>query len=223
VVVIGSGKLVDAAHSYGFRRPISSSEYVRLHRDMYPLSARTLDRISQGRPDAELEALFPERFERVAAVLVMHDPLVAAMRDLQILVDIARSPSGVPGDVFSASTAGVSSFADVDVSSARNRPAEIHFSNPDLLFSSTFHVPRFGQGAFRVACEAVYRETRDQDPFGHLWPDPAVAWAQYGKPTRRTFDFARTLLERQSGAVIMTMFLYIYFFLFLFCFLFLPC
>lgn len=35
------------------------------------------------------------------------------------------------------------------------KPMEIIFSNPDKLFSNDFPTPRFGQGAFQVALQAV--------------------------------------------------------------------
>lgn len=37
-------------------------------------------------------------------------------------------------------------------------PVEVYLSNPDLLWANEFSAPRFGQGAFATALEAIYEK-----------------------------------------------------------------
>jgi ribonucleotide monophosphatase NagD (HAD superfamily) len=38
-----------------------------------------------------------------------------------------------------------------------SKPVEVIFCNPDLIWRSDFERPRLGQGAFRIAFQAVYK------------------------------------------------------------------
>jgi len=38
-------------------------------------------------------------------------------------------------------------------------PVEVYFSNPDLLWANEHPRPRFGQGAFAAALDALHRQT----------------------------------------------------------------
>lgn len=59
------------------------------------------------------------------------------------------------------------------------------FCNPDLLWGAEYPAPRIGQGAFRVAFQAVYKALN-----GKEYP-----YVQYGKPTKATYAFAEELLR----------------------------
>lgn len=64
---------------------------------------------------------------------------------------------------------------------------QLIFCNPDLLWGSSFPVPRIGQGGFRVAFQAVYKALT-----GEEYP-----YTQFGKPTQATYRFAEELLKGQ--------------------------
>ncbi|KAH7096965.1 HAD hydrolase [Auriculariales sp. MPI-PUGE-AT-0066] len=66
-----------------------------------------------------------------------------------------------------------------------DQPApELVFTNPDLVWRGHFHRVRLGQGAFRDAFQAVYRSLE-----GGEYP-----YKQYGKPTKETYDYAKSML-----------------------------
>lgn len=76
------------------------------------------------------------------------------------------------------------------VAGRASRPhVDVYFSNPDLLWANAFHLPRFGQGAFSVALEAVYREARPGSSLS--W----VSWALVGQ----FLDSRRDRCEQVSG------------------------
>lgn len=62
-------------------------------------------------------------------------------RDLQLMVDVLLS-RGTPGHPPPPGAP----------------PVEVYLSNPDLLWANEFSAPRFGQGAFATALEAIYEK-----------------------------------------------------------------
>lgn len=40
------------------------------------------------------------------------------------------------------------------------QPVPLYFSNPDIIYTNEFPAPRFGQGCFAAALEAVYAAVR---------------------------------------------------------------
>jgi len=63
---------------------------------------------------------------------------------VQILCDLIQS-NGIVGGPY------------VSPEERTTAPVELVFCNPDLLWRSDFPRPRFGQGAFREAFQAVYK------------------------------------------------------------------
>jgi len=74
-----------------------------------------------------------------SAILVFHDPRNWGV-DIQVMCDLIQS-GGVIGGPHKHS----------------NKPVELIFCNADLLWRSDFDQPRFGQGAFLAAFQAVFK------------------------------------------------------------------
>lgn len=89
-----------------------------------------------------------------------------------------------PSSLTSSSTSASASHRDTSVDAA---PVHLVFCNPDLLWRANYPTPRFGQGAFRIALEAVLKART-----GKSYP-----YTQYGKPTKATYEFAERLLREQ--------------------------
>jgi len=64
-------------------------------------------------------------------------------RSVQIACDVIQSGGFVGGP-------------HVPINQQQN-PLELVFCNPDLIWRSDFNLPRLGQGAFKVAFQAVFR------------------------------------------------------------------
>lgn len=56
---------------------------------------------------------------------------------------------------------------------AGSHPVAVYFSNPDLLWAAQYSRPRFGQGAFSTALDALHRQVTGT-------PLPNAHW--FGKP-----------------------------------------
>ncbi len=91
----------------------------------------------------------------IAAVLVMNDP-DDWYRDLQLITDVILT-RGVPTRL----------HTDDDA------PVKLFFSNPDLLWANEFPRPRYGQGAFSTALNALHIQ---------LTGNPLQQAVWYGKP-----------------------------------------
>ncbi|KAJ1017862.1 hypothetical protein NDA16_005178 [Ustilago loliicola] len=121
---------------------------------------------SMVHPD-QLPYLRKDDFSKIqfAAILVFHDSREWG-RDTQIIIDILRSHNGVFG----------TEHPPTEPLPGKQIP--IYFSHGDLLWGNDHSVVRFGQGAFRLAIENVYKST------------------VFGKPYRITYDYANELLRQ---------------------------
>ncbi|SPO31163.1 related to cat eye syndrome critical region protein 5 precursor [Ustilago trichophora] len=116
-----------------------------------------------------------EDFSRIqfAAILVFHDTRDWG-RDTQIIIDILRSHNGVFGT------------EHPPTEPLPEKQIPIYFSHGDLLWGNDHSVVRFGQGAFRLAIENVYKHTTGRD----------MQSTVFGKPHRITYDYANELLRQ---------------------------
>jgi ribonucleotide monophosphatase NagD (HAD superfamily) len=81
----------------------------------------------------------------ISAIFVFHDPRNWAL-DIQIATDVILS-GGVIG----------APYINPCSRSAEEKPVQLIFCNPDLLWKAEFERPRLGQGAFRLAFQAVFK------------------------------------------------------------------
>mmetsp|Transcript_8848 Transcript_8848/g.13203 ORF Transcript_8848/g.13203 Transcript_8848/m.13203 type:complete len:483 (+) Transcript_8848:145-1593(+) len=132
VLVVGCHRAIHAAKHFGFKHPITLSEYAKRHPLLNPFSKKGCEK------DDKVLAEGKENWEHISAILVFTDP-GDFFEALQILTDVLLSSR--PGEV----------------EYERNHRIPIIFSNPDLLWKTQFPFPRFGQGAFRISLEACYK------------------------------------------------------------------
>jgi len=207
VVVAGRGDVLRVAQSYGFGEVLTPAQIGLAYPSATPLSrysheyvcascghvgetlaeanAHGWDQAAEYRsflPLAEAKcpvrkggAGSPER--PIAALLVFTDPTDWA-RDLQLAVDLVSS-GGVLGVGPRASTDQIA-YPDVI------------FSNPDLLWANDYPAPRFGQGAFAIALQALYKEVT-----GGSLPSSAV----FGKPHAVQYRLVEDRLVQQAVAL----------------------
>ncbi|KAF9576112.1 Haloacid dehalogenase-like hydrolase domain-containing 5 [Mortierella alpina] len=62
----------------------------------------------------------------------------------------------------------------------------IYFSNPDVVWSNEYPVPRFGQGSFKMCLEKVYQHLTGQE----------LEYTSFGKPLNTTYKYAEALLDK---------------------------
>lgn len=68
---------------------------------------------------------------------------------------------------------------------------ELYFSNPDLFWAASYHLPRLGQGGFQAALEGVFNAVT-----GGLENGVQLRKRLFGKPTQGTFEFAENRLTQ---------------------------
>jgi len=165
LVVGGVGDSVrDVAESYGFRNVHTPLDVLAWNPSIWPFHQLS---------DSELDSTRNTDFSSICvdSIFVFHDPRNWAL-DIQVMTDVIRSyPNSLGLYNHSVSVHGV----------------DLHFTNPDLLWRAHYQVPRFGQGAFRQAFQAVFRAAT-----GAEYP-----YMQYGKPSRLTYDYGASMLKAQ--------------------------
>ena len=118
-----------------------------------------------------------DREEPIAAVFKLHDPSNWAP-EIQVTLDVLRGgwPYG--------SGLGVG---------GKRQCVPFYSSNADLVFAAAYPVPRLAGGSFTMALRALWRAQCGEE----------LEVTQYGKPFKKTYDFAARQLSRwaaMSGA-----------------------
>lgn len=169
VLVLGGrgDTLRKVAEGYGFRQVYNTLDVLAWNPSVWPFHDLTIEeRISTKTAD----------FSKIpiGAIFVFHDPRNWAL-DIQVMCDVLRS-GGVIG-------------APPYVSECARKPVDLVFCNPDLVWKSEFDLPRFGQGGFKEAFQAVFKALT-----GTIYP-----YTQMGKPTELTYRFSEAVLRRHAG------------------------
>ena len=169
VLILGCRDVGAVAASYGLRRAVTARELLHDEPARYPF----IDVAAHER------RRLPDRDEAVAAVMVLHDPNSWGA-EIQIAMDVLRG--GVP---FGAGAGG----GEAAAAGGRVQAVPYYSSNADLLFAAAYPVPRLAGGSFTVALRALWRAQHGEE----------LAVTQFGKPERRTYDFARAQLARWAA------------------------
>ncbi|KAG0099345.1 hypothetical protein BGZ93_008059 [Podila epicladia] len=165
VLVVG-GKGSDCrrvAEDYGFRKIVTPEEVHAAYPSVCPIS------FCEARP----VPLTDNVNKPVEAVMVFHDS-VDWGRDLQICLDALVSQGGKLGTI-----------KDSNELHSTKQSVPIYFSNPDVVWSNEYPVPRFGQGTFKMCLEKVYQHLTLQD----------LESTTFGKPMKPTYQYAEAVLD----------------------------
>lgn len=170
VLVLGgrNDEVRKVAEGYGFKKAYTTLDVLAWNPSVWPF--HDLSPSEQGSTKAVDFSQTP-----IGAIFVFHDPRNWAL-DIQIICDVIQS-RGIIGAPY-----GLDS---TDLKRNESRRPELIFCNGDVLWRSDFERPRLGQGAFRLAFQAVYKSLTGSEY-------PCV---QYGKPTEATYQFAKKVLQ----------------------------
>ncbi|CDS02191.1 hypothetical protein [Sporisorium scitamineum] len=156
----------EVMQSYGFQNVYTTLDLHAHAPAAWPFSTVHPDQLPYVRRDDFSKIQF-------AAILVFHDSREWG-RDTQIIIDILRSHNGV----FGTEHPPTEPLPDKQI--------PIYFSHGDLFWGNDHSVVRFGQGAFRLAIENVYKHTTGRE----------MQSTVFGKPYRITYDYANELLRQ---------------------------
>ncbi|KNE66228.1 TIGR01456 family HAD hydrolase [Allomyces macrogynus ATCC 38327] len=145
---------------YGFTKIVTPAEIHAWNPTIYPFGPTK----QTGTAPTDIPDMANIDF---AAILVLHDSRDWGT-DLQIMIDVLRSPHGCLGDI-------------------NTQHVPIYFSNPDFLWANAFPMPRFGQGALKTSLKAIWKELVGQD----------LVYQSYGKPEYLTYAYAFRRLHQE--------------------------
>ncbi|KAJ9114088.1 hypothetical protein QFC22_005908 [Naganishia vaughanmartiniae] len=168
------------AHSYGLKNAWIAQDVIAWRENIWPKTDLT---------KRDYEYIIPNDFSKtkIAAIVVAHDSHDWG-RDITLICELLGSQDGV----FGTRKKGKEEMDSmVKGKQSAGRPEgettmPLIFSNPDLEWQSDYPLPRFGQGAFRLATEQIYKATTGLD----------LQYQQYGKPHAVTYDFAQEMIMR---------------------------
>lgn len=198
VLVLGSdaSQARRIARGYGFQSVVTPGDILNAHPEIFPFDPlsefyRKQEILPLPKPiyDPKKSDLKLEECLKIDAILVFNDPRDWAV-DIQLITDLLVSHRGYLGTY---------SKRNGDLSHpAKNRwqndgqPAVV-FSNVDLLWSTGYHMSRFGQGAFRAAVRAAFKQIVKQSG-GPQHEAHRMKSFVFGKPLEATYHFAASKL-----------------------------
>lgn len=175
VLLSGRGKVSEVAFAYGFNKVIHTTQVASAFPSAVPFSA-----IQQRPPNSRClvaDEGYGTRRMPIEAILVMNDPC-DWYRDAQLIVDCLLTGGILDGTVTDDSI---------------NRMPSLYFSNPDILWANDFGRSRFGQGAFSLIVETLYK----QGSSSLNQPFPLIP-TFYGKPNSAPYRLAEVILAKQA-------------------------
>ncbi|KAI5450076.1 hypothetical protein NCC49_003703 [Naganishia albida] len=168
------------AQSYGINRAWIAQDVIAWKRNIWPKTDLA---------QSDYEYIIPNDFSKthISAIIVAHDSHDWG-RDITLICELLGSQDGVFGTRRQGKEEMDSMVKGRDTA---GRPEgensmPLIFSNPDLEWQSDYPLPRFGQGAFRLATEQIYKATTGLD----------LQYIQYGKPHAITYDLAQSMIMK---------------------------
>ncbi|KJR82698.1 uncharacterized protein SPSK_03304 [Sporothrix schenckii 1099-18] len=213
ILVTGSdaARIRTIAEQYGFRSVVTPADILTAYPAIYPFepllksvyaeTARPLPKpllleggklASQAKPFS-LADLDDSKYLRIAAAFVFNDPRDWAL-DIQLLTDLLQARRGFLGTFDPASLSAESVPAE-------EKGTRLFFSNADLLWATTYHLPRFGQGAFAAAVAGVWSQLASPKQPPLLSPEGWRA-TLLGKPHAATYRYAERTLVRYRTSLL---------------------
>lgn len=119
---------------------------------------------------------------KIDGIFVFNDPRDWAL-DTQLIIDLLLSDNGYLGTYSSKN--GDSSLPNNGWQ--QDGQPSLTFSNPDLFWAAAYHLPRFGQGAFRASLEGVWKDITGGATLTHK---------VIGKPHAETYLYAERMLQK---------------------------
>ncbi|GAW22472.1 hypothetical protein ANO14919_120090 [Xylariales sp. No.14919] len=171
------------AEAYGFKSVITPADILAAHPALFPFEPLLKDRyIATARP-------LPSANPKIDAIFVFNDPRDWAL-DTQIIIDLLLSQDGILGTYSSKN--GRPEYENHGWQ-ADNQP-HLYFSNHDLFWSASYHLPRFGQGAFQAALVGIWNQITGGKA--------ELRRSTIGKPYPRTYGYAERVLSQWRGELL---------------------
>ena len=169
------------SHSYGFKNVVTAADLIHADPAIFPFDASHIlshDDTYEPLPRPLWNSKQDGKPLRFDAVFVVNDPRDWAA-ETQVITDILLADNGIFGKPRRAQNSGAT---------PSNYPL-LFYSNPDLVWATSYHNARLGQGAFHAALGGV---------LARLGTFPAENIHCIGKPHARTYMYASRVLAAQT-------------------------
>ncbi|KAI9662171.1 MAG: hypothetical protein M1831_002867 [Alyxoria varia] len=213
-LVVGGeyGNCQAVARKYGFKHVVTPSELYVQNPNIWPFSrvlssyheaaaAQPPNSLTGGMNNLTDPNTTPPASThlKISSILVFNDPRDWGL-DLSLITDLLLSRQGYLGTI-----SDLNGRDDLpNRGYQQDGQPSLFFSNPDLWFASTWHLPRLGQGGFRAALEGLWRgvtgggggdEEDGGDGSNNRVKGVELKCKTFGKPSTETFAFAEARLS----------------------------
>lgn len=130
----------------------------------------------------------PDNSLKISAIFVYNDPRDWGL-DSQIILDLLLSKDGVLGTYSEKN--GNTSLSNNGWQQDGQPP--LFFSNADLFWATSYHLPRLGQGGFQAALTGVWNATTS---------GANLERNSIGKPFPATYDYAEKVIHKYREHII---------------------
>lgn len=185
VLVAGGdgGKCADVARGYGFRNVVTPGDIVAAYPNIWPFASNFMDyynSFARALP-APINPTDPSKSLKIDAVFVYNDPRDWGL-DSTIILDTLLSEQGILGTLSPKN--GSSGLPNRGY--LQDGQPHLYYSNPDLWWAASYHLPRLGQGGFREAFAGLWNAVTGGAKLSHTI---------LGKPYQPTYEFAERRLR----------------------------
>ncbi|KUL91268.1 hypothetical protein ZTR_01463 [Talaromyces verruculosus] len=181
------------AERYGFKSVVTPGDILNAYPGIWPFAKNFRDYYkSFARPlPRPIDPTDPLKSLKIDAMFVFNDPRDWGL-DAQIIIDILLSNQGIMGTLSDKN--GKSDLPNRGYQQDGQPP--LYFSNPDLWWAASYHLPRLGQGGFREALEGTWAAVTGGPAQGVELIKTVV-----GKPYALTYRFAENQLLRNRSKI----------------------
>ncbi|EMC97865.1 hypothetical protein BAUCODRAFT_31869 [Baudoinia panamericana UAMH 10762] len=172
-----------AREDYGFGTVVTPADIVCAYPDIWPFSANFMDyykSFARPLPKPVNPASLSESL-KIDAIFIYNDPRDWGL-DSTVILDLLLSKQGYLGTLSSKN--GDASLPNHGYQ--QDGQPHLYYSNPDLWWASSYHLPRLGQGGFREAFAGLWRAVTN---------DAELQKTIIGKPYQPTYEFAERRLR----------------------------
>lgn len=190
LVVGGDGdKCANVARSYGFKNVVTPGDILASHPDIWPFSQNFMDYYkSFARPlPKPINPTSPADSLKIDAIFVYNDPRDWGL-DSTVMLDLLMSREGIMGTL--SPNNGNPELPNRGW--LQDGQPRIYYSNPDMFWASSHHLPRLGQGGFKSAFQGLWASVTGR---------AKLNTRQIGKPWQHTYEFAEKRLISHRKAI----------------------
>ena len=157
IVAGGEGdKCASVARGYGFKHVVTPADIVTAHPEIWPFAKVFKDYYkSFANPlPKPIDPSNKANSLKIDAMFVYNDPRDWGL-DASIIIDLLLSEKGILGTLSSKN--GDKSLPNNGY--LQDSQPHLYYSNPDLWWAASYHIPRLGQGGFREAFAGLWAAT----------------------------------------------------------------